>query len=335
MAPALVFIHGRSQASDDGTARDPERLAAYVEAKRRSWLGGLSNGLITAGQPAVDESTVLYPFYGNVFADAIKKYEQGGGRTPDLEIVASATPADAALTDVKSKALLEIATSLGFDPARELSYSDPKAAELVVAERTSQDELSFGDVLRVPILRAALQLIGRKTGVPDVVIEKFLDDVAYYLELPQMRDTVLNVMKNELTTKFPSGTELVVVGHSLGTIVAYDLLTWLPDEYPVRQFVTAGSPLGLPVVQRHLLGASGGPKPKVPARVPVRAGGWLNAYDVLDVVALLHPLAGQFAEARTGQVTDERTHNPGNAHSITDYLSDPDVAGPIGRALAF
>ena len=128
----------------------------------------------------------------------------------------------------------------------------------------------------------------------------------------------------------------MVVGHSLGTVVAYDLLTKLPGTYRVRQFVTAGSPLGMPVVKRHLLGgAAGQPKPAVPGAVPRRSGGWLNAYDVLDFVALLHPLAGDFAETVPGQVSDERTFNATGPHSITDYLSDPDVAGPIGRALEF
>jgi hypothetical protein len=330
----LVFIHGRSQESEPPIAQDPERLAGYVEAKRRSWLGGLANGLITAGQPPVDDSIALFPFYGNVFADAIRKYKERGGRTPDLELMESAGPEEAELTGVRSQALLQLAEALDFDPARELSYSDPKAGELVAAARTSNEELGFGDVLRVPILRAAMQFIGRKTGVPEVVIERFLDDVAYYLQLPEMRNTVLDVVKNDLTRKLPNGGDIVVVGHSLGSIVAYDLLTWLPGTYTVRQFVTAGSPLGLPVVQRHLLGAGGG-KPRVPASVPDRAEGWLNAYDVLDVVALLHPIKGQFTEKRAGQLVDERTHNPGGPHSISDYLSDPDVAGPIGRALAF
>jgi pimeloyl-ACP methyl ester carboxylesterase len=150
-----------------------------------------------------------------------------------------------------------------------------------------------------------------------------------------MRETVLKVVMDDLNRKLPNGGELVVVGHSLGSVVAYDLLTALPGTYRVRQFITAGSPLGMPVVQRHLLGADGGPKAAVPAAVPRRSNGWLNAYDVLDFVALLHPLAGEFAETVPGQVTDERTHNATGPHSISDYLADPDVAGPIGRALEF
>ena len=334
MTPTLLFIHGRSQASNDEIARDPEQLASYVLGKKRSWLGGLARGLITAGHRPADESAVLFPFYGNAFADAIAEYERGGGRRPDLEILAGEPADDRELVDTKADALLETAAALGFDPAREMGYTDPKIGEMV-AQRAGQEGLGFGDVLRLPVLRSAMQFIGRKTGVPSLVIERFLDDVAYYLRMPRMRETVLDVVLDDLNRKLPQGGELVVVGHSLGTVVAYDLLTRLPDTFPVRQFVTAGSPLGLPVVQRHLLGASERAKPPVPGPVPRRAGGWLNAYDVLDVVALLHPLAGAFTETAGRQVTDERTHNPGGPHSITDYLADPDVAGPIGRALEF
>ncbi|HWS37658.1 MAG TPA: hypothetical protein VN408_33635 [Actinoplanes sp.] len=323
MAPSLILIHGRSQAGDARIASDPARLAAHVAAKRRTWLGGLANGLIRAGQPPVDESTVLFPFYGNVFADTIARFQQHGGRTPDLELMDRTEPA---VTEVRSRALLETAAALDFDAARELGYLDPEAAE---------QELGFGDLLRSPVLRAALQFVARKTGVPEVVIENFLDDVACYLRLPEMRRTVLDVVRNELTSRFPDGRELVVIGHSLGSVVAYDLLTELPGHYPVRQLVTAGSPLGLPVVQRNLLGAGPDGKPPIPAPVPDRDGAWLNAYDVLDVVALEHPLAGRFHGGRPGRLRDERTHNPSGPHSIADYLSDPDVAGPIGRALRF
>jgi hypothetical protein len=334
MTPVLLFVHGRSQASNDEIAKNPEQLASYVLGKKRSWLGGLAKGLITAGHRPADESAVLFPFYGNVFADAIRAYEDGGGQRPDLETLAGGPAEDDALVETKALALLDAAGALDFDPARELGYTDPKLGE-VVARRADDEELGWGDVLRLPVLRSAMQFISRKTGAPTLVIERFLDDVAYYLQMPRMRETVLKVVMDDLNRKLPNGGELVVVGHSLGSVVAYDVLTALPGTYRVRQFITAGSPLGMPVVQRHLLGADGGPKAAVPAAVPRRSNGWLNAYDVLDFVALLHPLAGEFAETVPGQVTDERTHNATGPHSISDYLADPDVAGPIGRALEF
>ena len=63
----------------------------------------------------------------------------------------------------------------------------------MVARRSGDEELGWGDVLRLPVVRSAMQFISRKTGAPTVVIERFLDDVAYYLQMPRMRETVLKV----------------------------------------------------------------------------------------------------------------------------------------------
>lgn len=332
MAPTLLFIHGRSQASEDEVARDPKRLEAYILGKKRKWLGGLAKGLIEAGGRPVDESRVLFPFYGNEFADAIKAYEAGGGRRPELEIFSEDPAEDARLMETKAAALLDAASALQFDAARELSYSDPQASEQLV-ERDPQLELGWGDALKLPILRSALQFISRKTGAPTVIIERFLDDVAYYLEKNEMRETVLGIVDRDLRRTLPDGGDLIVVGHSLGSVVAYDLLTRLPDSYRVRLLVTAGSPLGYPIVQNNLLSKRRGQKPAVPKVLPRTTAVWLNAYDVLDFVALVHPLAGTYSEGVGGQLTDERTFNSTDPHAIEDYLADPDVAGPIGHAL--
>jgi hypothetical protein len=124
--------------------------------------------------------------------------------------------------------------------------------------------------------------------------------------------------------------KVVLLTHSLGTVVGYDLFDALAGAVDVPLFITAGCPLGLPVVERNLLprstrdGKRAGPELRG-APVP-----WLNAFDVRDFVALEHPLAKVF----TGALRDERTFNASDPHSIQDYLSDPDVARPIGRVLA-
>ena len=331
MPTALLFIHGRSQASDDEVARDPDRLAAYVLGKKRKWVAGLAKGLIAAGHAAVDESQVVFPFYGNAFADAIKEFEANGGRRPELEILDTDPGAEEAkLVETKVAALLDAANAIGYDPVKELSYSDPGVD---ITQRDVEQEIAFGDALKLPVVRGALQFLSRKTGTPGLIIERFLDDVAYYLEMKEMREKVLAIVERELKAKLPAGGDIVVVGHSLGSIVAYDLLTRLRASHNVRLFVTAGSPLGFPIVQKNLLGKQAGSPPAVPANVPTRPAAWLNAYDVLDIVALVHPLAGTFRQSVAGQLADERTHNPTGPHAIEDYLADPDVAVPIANAM--
>jgi hypothetical protein len=332
----LVFVHGRGQASPPDVARDPQRLAAYVDAKKREWLGGLSRGLLAAGLPPVTDA--LYPFYANDFQQRIQAYEASGGRRPDLELGAppdgDGEKQEAALLATKSAALDDLLRRLDFDPVRELGYTEPELARQAATRKVQgTEELGWDDFLKIPILRAGLDFLARKTGVPAVVIEEFLTDVAYYLELQDMRNAVLGIVESSVNQALPDGGSVVVVGHSLGTVVAYDALTRLDPAIRVELFVTAGSPLGFPVVEKNLLGKQPGQKPRIPSPVPARAGAWVNAFDVRDVVALLHPLGPDYAGAVDGQLDDEQTFNASYPHSIADYLSDPDVAAPIGRAL--
>src|SRR5689334_5095078 len=197
----LLFIHGRGQASPPDVAQDPQRLAAFIDAKKRQWLGGLSQGLLKAKLSPVSDA--LYPFYANDFQRRIQEYEAAGGRRPDLEL--GAQPDDkreeqeTALLATKSAALNDLLRQLDFDPARELSYTEPELAQQ--AEHRSvqgAEELDWGDFLKIPILRAGLDFLARKTGVPAVIIEEFLTDVAYYLELKDMRDAVLEIVQSSL-----------------------------------------------------------------------------------------------------------------------------------------
>jgi hypothetical protein len=332
----LLLIHGRDQASPPEVAADPDRLAAYVDSLKRRWLGGLARGLVAARLEPVTDA--VFPFFGNDFADRIRRYEAAGGRRPDLELGAvpdnQRQEQESALLETKAAALNDLLRRLDFDPARELRYSDPALAEKAAQDRVNAaEELGWDDVLKIPVLRAGLQFLARKTGVPAFVIEEFLTDVAYYLKLEDMRDLVLAIVQKSLQEALPDGGSVVVVGHSLGSVVAYDLLAGLDGKYRVEQFVTAGSPLGFPIVEKNLRGHVLGQKPPVPATVPARPGGWINAFDLRDVVALMHPLAPDYAAAVDRQLDDQQTFNASYPHSIADYLSDPDIAGPIRQAL--
>jgi hypothetical protein len=323
MTTALVLIHGRSQQMPRELRRDAARVEAHVAAKKRSWLAGLTKGLVLARQAPIAEAQIYYPFYGNLFAGMIEDHERGGGRAPELEL------ADPVL-GTEQELILEAAAELGFRPERELSYLSPELADQA-AERDPALELNIGDTLRIPIVRSALQFLARKTGVPEWLIEEFMRDVAYYLENRRMRDAVLEIVRDEVEHARAEHDDVVVLAHSLGSVVAYDFLQ--DQQRPgVRLLVTAGSPLGYPIVQKNLHGAGGGAKPPVPRIEPRGGPWWVNAYDVRDFVALVHPLHPHFADGRA-KIRDEVTHNPSGAHSIEDYLADPDVAGPIGAAV--
>ncbi|WP_142212377.1 hypothetical protein [Streptomyces sp. SLBN-118] len=112
---------------------------------------------------------------------------------------------------------------------------------------------------------------------------------------------------------------LAVVGHSLGSIVAYEVLA--DEERDVELFVTVGSPLAITEVQDHLA--------KPPA-VPSGVRAWRNASDLRDLVALDHTLRPEYAPVE--KVTDLLvTNDSKNHHGISEYLGNPKVREPFQR----
>ncbi|MFK0254031.1 hypothetical protein [Streptomyces sp. NPDC090445] len=117
-----------------------------------------------------------------------------------------------------------------------------------------------------------------------------------------------------------AGGPLVVVGHSLGSIAAYEVLAEEPRD--VDLFVTIGSPLAITEIQDVLAGP-----PAVPAGVAV----WRNASDLRDLVALDHTLRPEYAPVHL--VTDHLVLNTsGNHHGAREYLATGPVREPV-RAL--
>jgi hypothetical protein len=120
----------------------------------------------------------------------------------------------------------------------------------------------------------------------------------------------------------------VLVGHSLGSVVAYEALCANPD-WSVRMLVTLGSPLGI----ENLIFDRLQPTPR-PARVaglgprghwPGEGRAWNNIVDEADVVAMVKDLRPLFGALVHGWVVDNGAH----AHDVKPYLT----AVETGRAV--
>src|SRR4051794_39011675 len=112
----------------------------------------------------------------------------------------------------------------------------------------------------VEIINVASQIIGAEvdflethTGVSNIgafVLERELTDLAGYYEdkvfQKKVRDRLLQKLKQYKERR------IMLISHSMGTIIAYDVLRLLGREDPqfrVDHFVTIGSPLGMPHVK--------------------------------------------------------------------------------------
>ncbi|GAB3313746.1 hypothetical protein GCM10027451_27850 [Geodermatophilus aquaeductus] len=121
----------------------------------------------------------------------------------------------------------------------------------------------------------------------------------------------------------------VVVGHSLGSVIAYEALCAVPaEESPALALVTLGSPLGI----RNLIFERLDPAPADGVgRWPGAEGlVWTNIADAGDVVALEKDLRPWFGD----RVNGFTVYNGAHAHDVRPYLSDATTGNAIAEGLA-
>ena len=164
---------------------------------------------------------------------------------------------------------------------------------------------------------------GLQIGVAEPAVDANLNFVPLfaqakrYLRSEGLRAGVLNRVVEDL----PTHGEFVLVGHSLGSLIAIDLLDVLPDEFRVRRFVTIGSPLGYPSLLRHrkvLLDQF--PHSKVES--------WVNFWHGRDPVSLGRGISHHFPEALDIKLTAGV-----GGHAASMFLRNQLVAKAVGSGL--
>jgi hypothetical protein len=286
----LLLVHGRAQEG---------KSAAIIE---QEWMTALRRGFANAGVRPPPDLKVSAPFYGDRLAEmlAARDLPQAdnvatrGGAADDgyaafLEQVALQVSEDDKVTH------REIESELGPTP-------QPRGIE------------NWGWV------QAVLRVIDRRTpGVSSFSIGQLLRDVYVYVNDAPVRRAINKIVAADLTAE-----PTVVVAHSLGSVVAYEVLRQHAGN-SVPRLVTVGSPLGIRAIRERLV---------KPLTMPGGVGGWYNAFDDRDVVALYPLDADNFGIAPPIRNYPFVNNHTDNRHGIAGYLDDSDVAGRIGEALA-
>ncbi len=142
-------------------------------------------------------------------------------------------------------------------------------------------------------------------------------------------DAALRAKIREAVAARISGDARVVVAHSLGTVVAYEVLC-AEVAAASLSFVSLGSPLGLPNLVFDRLQPAPRPAGADPLGCwPSRARAWTNIADAGDVVALVEDLRPLFGAG----IRQVRVHNGAHAHDMASYLTDPATGGAIAAGL--
>lgn len=186
-------------------------------------------------------------------------------------------------------------------------------------------------------------------NVTDKIIHRFFSDLeTYYGEhcIPltdsgcSAKDSIQDRLQAVLH-KY-KGYEILLICHSMGSIVAFDVLSRLPEEITIHIFVTIGSPLGLPVIVSRIFDEQKKKNPSVekPLAPDSIVGRWINMSDIEDKVALDHTLADDFGQNGRGILAEDvfvyndyEINGEPNSHKSFGYLRTPEIATVINNFL--
>lgn len=121
----------------------------------------------------------------------------------------------------------------------------------------------------------------------------------------------------------------VLIGHSLGSVVAYE---YLCRQQPpsIELLVTLGCPLGIPNLVFDRLT----PPPATGRGAwPGTVARWVNVADPDDIVALRKQLAPLFPAPLGQAVEDHLVDNGDQPHAVSRYLNAAPTGAALGRAL--
>ena len=140
-----------------------------------------------------------------------------------------------------------------------------------------------------------------------------------------------------------SGDKIMLIAHSMGSIIAYEALTQGAADVPVDTFVTIGSPLGLPIIKSRIaVDRDMDPLPAGMLQTPENIlSHWYNLADMRDKIALDYTLKDDFQNnsRHIGPVdkfvyNDYAAEDEKNPHKSFGYLRTPEMAAIINNFLS-
>ena len=162
----------------------------------------------------------------------------------------------------------------------------------------------------------------------------------YFNNTDHVASKIRRLLKQTLRPMLERQEDVLLIGHSLGSVIAYDTLWELSRQEGVKgkvDFLTLGSPLGMHYIQRRLLGMNGHGEKSYPGRIRH----WINLSAEGDVTALNRNFNESFhAMLEQGLVESIEDHCHGiynffrsdaglNCHRSYGYMVNPAVGSII------
>ncbi len=184
--------------------------------------------------------------------------------------------------------------------------------------------------------------------ISETIFEKYFMELdVYYTKKENQEEEIIpqkNIIRNRLSEvlKKHKGKEILLIAHSMGSIIALDVCNLLVPNINIDTFVTMGSPLGLPIIVSKIADELKEENPKLlklttPENI---SRNWINYYDLEDSVAINYHLGIDYAENGNGVkvkgvnvINNYEINGNENPHKSYGYLRTPEFSNLLSEFL--
>lgn len=233
-----------------------------------------------------------------------------------------------------------------YETQRDLALDEPGIERLLALRGPTEQDLREASSWRRRLQRALYLLCDRYPPLFDLVGDPNMratlaDTRRYFGNENGAAVRVRQMVADALLEAWRADRRVLLMGHSLGSVIAFDVLWELSHRFTVPGrvdlFVSVGSPLGLGFVRERLLGARESGR----RRYPTNIRRWTNLSAVGELTALDRRLSDAWRGMRelgvVGEIDDRldlQTYFRGaeglNVHKCYGYMANPVLGGVVG-----
>jgi len=304
----IVLVHGIDQQQKSADKLEAEWLPALAGGVRVAGFSDIADRIWRAGgKPGAIETRMS--FYGHLFLTPGQQGDDPGAFTPD----------EADFAEGLGREWLEHAARATKEKSRATA-----TRELAFVQGTLGQEQGLGSGARRSLksLAKVSWFAPYGMGFAERFVNRALAQVTRYLTEEAIRGAALDAVM-----KLIDPDTKVLIGHSLGSVVAFEAAHRLPGPLPL--LLTIGSPLGLQTVIYPRL------RPQPPA-FPPQVERWVNVADRDDFIAAEPDLTPMFSGGMPAGSTFEGGYTVDNGaqpHSADFYLGKVEVGRAVGEAV--
>ena len=291
----IIFIHGMNQQNYD------------EETLKQHWLNLFKTGLSHAEQNIELKSLdIKLPFYG----DLLTKHQLNNSLDLNTMLPKSLSHLhfpfhlwhNTSIVQERSPCITPLPC---FNPEQ----SESLTQRLSVITALTKDHA----------FKELIMFLNHYPKLHETLMHKFLIETYLYLSNSDfMHEVHYRIMSHLHPSK-----DHIIVAHSLGTVIAYNLLHQF-NHFRVHRFITLGSPLAFKVIQEKLN--------RPISRPPQLHGDWFNFYSPDDFLTAF-PLSEAPFNFEPPIINQAITTPVDKPHQITGYLAHPAVIKSIVDAL--